>query len=92
MAAAMPASSAEHKAQLKAWMMQRMRQHDFNYPMWIATDGGSKNYCSSWAIATSSTDSLGGPIRGEDWTPLTAELVAALVAIQAIYILSGRKP
>ena len=72
----------DKSSRLQLWRRNCIVEHDFTDPLWLATDGGSKHGCSSWAVAAGEYV-IGAPIIGEDYTSVSAELHAALVALQA---------
>jgi ribonuclease HI len=65
---------------MRDYLFARWTINDFAL---VGVDGGAKWACSSWAVVLDD-ESYGSAIEGEDATPCTAELLAILLALEAV--------
>ena len=71
-------------AALLSWIKDWVHQaREAQTPIVIATDGGAKHDCATWAVAMGD-DTMAEPIHGEDTTAFAAELTAIIMFAEGL--------
>jgi len=71
-------------AALLTWIQEGVKQaRETQAPIIIATDGGAKHDCATWAVAMGDA-TMAEPIHGEDTTAFAAELTAIILVAEGL--------